>query len=465
MIKINKSDLVWNYAATFLKIGSSILLMPIILHKMSPESVGIWNIFLTISFFLSLVDFGFNVSFTRNITYIFSGVKELKITGYGLANQQLNQVPDFGLLKGLIKAMRSFYLKLAIGIFLLLIILGTYYISYLLKNYHGDHRVIYISWILFIVVNTYNLYTLYYETLLLGKGLIKASKQLIILGQGTYLIVASVLILCGFDLLSIIIGQFCSVVLVRILSYRLFFTKQMLAHLKQAAANNSAAILKTIMPNAIKMGLTSLGGFFVQRSTVLIGSIFLSLEQIGSYGVSLQVINVIAGLAVIYQATYLPKINQLRVAGDTYTLKSLHIKSKFIFIGTFILGCAGIYFVGPWALALLHSKTILVPPNVLMIMFLVAFIENNIIVSSNIILSKNEVPFYKASLVSGALIVVGLMIMFNYSNLGITNLVLVPLIVDLLYQGWKWPLVVVLDLKITLKDYYLFFMSFLKFKV
>ena len=465
MIKINKSDLVWNYAATFLKIGSSILLMPIILHKMSPESVGIWNIFLTISFFLSLVDFGFNVSFTRNITYIFSGVKELKITGHGLVNKQLNQEPDFGLLKGLIKAMRSFYLKLAIGIFLLLISLGTYYISYLLKNYHGDHRVIYISWTLFIVVNTYNLYTLYYETLLLGKGLIKASKQLIILGQGTYLIVASVLILCGVDLLSIIIGQFCSVVLVRILSYRLFFTKQMLAHLKQAAANNSAAILKTIMPNAIKMGLTSLGGFLVQRSTVLIGSIFLSLEQIGSYGVSLQVINVIAGLAVIYQATYLPKINQLRVAGDTYSLKSLHIKSKFIFIGTFILGCAGIYFVGPWALAFLHSKTILVAPNVLMIMFLVAFIENNIIIASNMILSKNEVPFYKASLVSGALIVLGLIIMFNYSNLGIANLVLVPLIVDLLYQGWKWPLVVVLDLKISLKDYYLFFMSLLKFKV
>ena len=173
----------------------------------------------------------------------------------------------------------------------------------------------------------------------------------------------------------------------------------------------------------------------------------------------------IAGLAVIYQATYLPKINQLRVAGDTYSLKSLHIKSKFIFIGIFILGFAGIYFVGPWALALLHSKTIFVAPNVLMIMFLVAFIENNIIIASNIILSKNEVPFYKASLVSGALIVLGLIIMFNYSNLGITNLVLVPLIVDLLYQGWKWPLVVVLDLKITLKDYYLFFMSFLKFKV
>jgi len=463
MIKINRTDLVWNYAATFLKIGSSILLMPIILHKMSPESVGIWNIFLTISFFLSLVDFGFNVSFTRNITYIFSGVKELKITGH--AQVETNQEQDYGLLKGLIQAMRSFYLKLAIGIFLLLLSLGSYYISYLLKNYHGNHFLIYASWTLFILVNTYNLYTLYYETLLLGKGLIKQSKQFIILGQAVYLIIASIFILYGFDLLSIVIGQFCSVVLVRILSYRLFFTKDMMDHLKKAVASSSDHILKTIMPNAIKMGLTSLGGFLVQRSTVLIGSIFLSLEQIGSYGVSLQVINVIAGLAVIYQSTYLPKINQLRVAGDLQNLKQLHLKSKYLFVGTFLIGCASIYFIGPWALQLLHSKTQLVAPHILIIMFLVAFIENNIIVSSNIILSKNEVPFYKASLVSGALIVLGLMIMFKYSSLGIANLVLVPLLVDLLYQAWKWPLVVAIDLKITWSDYYQSFLSLLKHKV
>jgi O-antigen/teichoic acid export membrane protein len=239
----------------------------------------------------------------------------------------------------------------------------------------------------------------------------------------------------------------------------------MLNHLKEAVTSNSQEILKTIMPNAIKMGLTSLGGFLVQRSTVLIGSFFLSLEQIGSYGVSLQVINLIAGLAVIYQSTYLPKINQLRVAGDLQNLKQLHLKSKFLYVGTFLIGSASIYFIGPWALQLLHSKTQLVAPPILIIMFLVAFIENNIIISSNIILSKNEIPFYKASLISGTFIVLALIFMFKYSSLGIANLVIVPLLVDLMYQGWKWPMVVVLDLKITLSDYYQTFMSLLKFKI
>ena len=77
MININNKDLFWNYTATVLKIGSSVLLMPLILNKMSSQSVGIWNIFISISFFLTLVDFGFNASFTRNLTYIFSGANEL----------------------------------------------------------------------------------------------------------------------------------------------------------------------------------------------------------------------------------------------------------------------------------------------------------------------------------------------------------------------------------------------------
>jgi hypothetical protein len=86
-------------------------------------------------------------------------------------------------------------------------------------------------------------------------------------------------------------------------------------------------------------------------------------------------------------------------------------------------------------------------------MFLVAFIENNIILASNIILSKNEVPFYKASLLSGFFIVIGLIFIFKYTDFGILNLVLVPLIIDILYQGWKWPLDVIRDLNITFYDY------------
>ena len=118
--------------------------------------------------------------------------------------------------------------------------------------------------------------------------------------------------------------------------------------------------------------------------------------------------------------------------------------------------------MAPWLLILLKSKTYLVNEFILIMMFLIAFIENNIIMSSNIILSRNVVPFYKASLISGFLIVIFLFLFFQYTHYGILNLVIVPLIIDLFYQGWKWPIAVVKDLNITLQDYQNLFRKALK---
>ncbi|RZK20875.1 MAG: polysaccharide biosynthesis protein, partial [Flavobacterium sp.] len=124
---IGKNDVIWSYIAGFLKIASSALLIPLILKTMPSETVGIWSVFMTITSFASLLDFGFNPSFARNISYIFSGVKTLKVRGFE-SDLVYKESVDFGLLKGVISAMRWVYLRSAIILFLILSTIGTYYI-------------------------------------------------------------------------------------------------------------------------------------------------------------------------------------------------------------------------------------------------------------------------------------------------------------------------------------------------
>ena len=448
MIYINRKDIFWNYTATFFKLFSSLLLIPLILHKMTSNVVGIWNIFLTISSFLALVDFGFNSTFTRNITYIFSGVQQLTATGHETYIDGLGY--NKSLLKGTIKAMQKFYLRLSGVIFIILITFGTIYIRQILKTYTGNHFEIYIAWVLFVLINTYNLYTLYYEALLLGAGLIKRSKQIIIIGQVLYLAAASVLILLGFNLIAIVAAQVLSVITVRYFSYKTIFTPTFNKSISECKENDSKEIFKSIVPNAVKMGLTSLGGFMVQKSAILIGSLFLTLSEIASYGVTVQIINVIATIALIYHTTYLPKITQLRVLGDTHKISVLYIKGKIIYAALFLIGAILFYNVGSYLLHLIKSNTTLVSSTVMIFLLIIAFIENNIIMASNIILTKNEVPFYKASIASGFLIVLFLFLSFKFTQFGILSMVIVPLVVDIAYQGWKWPLDVIKELGITL---------------
>ena len=63
MVNTDKNDVLWNYAATFLKLASQALLLPLILTMMSSEKVGIYVVFITINSFALLLDFGFNSSF------------------------------------------------------------------------------------------------------------------------------------------------------------------------------------------------------------------------------------------------------------------------------------------------------------------------------------------------------------------------------------------------------------------
>ena len=448
---ITKTDVYWNYGATFLRIASSILLLPLILRMMPSETVGIWTIFMTITAFASLLDFGFSSSFTRNVTYVFSGVKSLKINGFETVNSGDFTI-DYGLLKGVISSMKWFYARIAIALFLVLITVGTYYIYSVLHNYKGQQQEVYISWVILCIISTYNLYTLYYDSLLQGKGLVKISKQIIITGQVVYLLIAILLIMAGNGLIAIVSAQASSVLVIRLLSYRSFFTKEIKQNLQAALSRSKKEVLKAITPNAVKIGLTSLGGFMVQRSAIVIGSLYLPLNDIASYGITMQLIGVIASLAGIYTATYQPTIVKMRVENNVNGIKDIFLRGQIVLILTYFTGGLSMLYLGEIALNIIGSKTLLMTFYPILFALILSFEQSNLIIAAGILVTKNEVPFFKASLISGFAIIIGLLVAFNFTNFGLYNMIIVPLIVDLAYQAWKWPVRVIHELNITNQD-------------
>lgn len=449
---INKSDVLWNYGATFLKIASSIIILPLVLKVLPPETVGIWTVFMTITAFANLLDFGFNPSFERNVTYVFSGVKELNKKGYQTVKSSQNVEVDYGLLKALIEAMRWIYLRISLLLFFILMTLGTFYIYNILKNYHGDKQEIYIAWFLLCFVSTYNLFTLYYDTLLQGRGMVKRAKQIVIVGYLIYLLISTLLIIFNFGLIAIVAAQVSSTIVIRFLSYRSFFTYEIKESLKASKARNKKEILKIIYPNSIKIGLTSLGGFTIQKSAMIIGALYLSLEDIASYGITMQLIAVLSSLSGIYLSTFIPKIVHLRVLNNVKEIKKIYLKGEVILVASYIIGGFFLLILGPFVLEIVGSKTLLLSTPLLLLALFLSLVETNLSNAGNILLTKNDVPFFKASLVSGLFVILGLFLSLKYFQFGIYAMFLTPLIVDFAYQAWKWPYEVVKDLEFRFTD-------------
>ena len=446
-MNIGKKDVIWNYVATILQTGVGLILLPFILNTFPQETVAIWTIFTTIMALTSLLDFGFGPSFARNVSYVVSGVTELKPSGYQIVTSENNKI-DYNLFKGLINAMRWFYSRLAILLFLILATAGTYYIYTVLQTYTGDHREVYIAWIILCSINTYSFYTLYYDALLSGKGLIKQAKQIQVLGQGIYLIVAVVMILLHFNLIAIVSAQALSIILRRILSYKTVYTFEFKKALNDAIAKARNDFIKPILPNAVKLGLTSLGFFLVSRSAILIGALYLSLNEIASYGITIQVIGIIYSMAGVYLYTYLPQIAQYRISDNISAIRKIYLRSCGMMLLTFIVCGLALLFLGNWALELIHSKTPLLSQSFIAVALFIYLLETNHGFAGNILVTKNEVPFFKASLFAGCVTLILLFVFFRFTHLGIWSMILAQGIAQGIYQNWKWPMVVVKDLNV-----------------
>jgi len=445
-MEINRKDVIWNYVATFLKIGVGVLLLPFILRMFPQETIAIWTVFSTIIALTSLLDFGFNPSFARNVSYVVSGVKELKTTGYQIVENRDANI-DYGLFKGLINAMRWFYARMALILFILLATAGTYYLYMLLRTYSGNKQEVYIAWIILVFINSYSLYTYYYDSLLQGKGLIKRAKQIEFTGNIIYLCVAIVLIILRFNLIAVVSAQALSILIRRVLSYYTIYTPDFKQALKNITAHAKKEFIKPILPNAVKLGLTGLGSFLVTRSSVLIGSLYLSLDDIASYGITIQIIAIISSVAGVYFATYQPKIAQYRIQNNILAIKKLYLRSCGLMLLTFMVCGLALLFFGDWAMEVIKSKTPLLPNTIIVFALIFALLNNNHAIAGGMILTKNEVPFFYPEIISGIATIILLFVFLQFTNFNIWSLVLAPGLAYAAYQNWKWPVVVFKDLK------------------
>ena len=445
---VGKKDFVWTMLATFFKIGAGVLLFPIILKMLPAETVGVWTIFVTITQLTFIFDFGFNTSFARNVSYVFSGVSLLKRDGYEHVKSSSVDRIDYALLGGTIRAMRYFYSRMAVVLFVLFAVLGTFYVYTLMQDYSGNVGEVYIAWGILVLINSYNLYTLYYEALLNGRGEIKRVHQIILVGNVVYILFAIVLILFGGGLVAIVASQAVSVLLVRFLSKKAFYTSSIIEGLSVADDSNYKDILYAITPNAIKVGLTSLGGFIINKSSLFIGSLFVSLETMGSYGITLQLLVVIGMMAGIVTRVYMPKVFQWRVEERLDLIKQKFYLSSVVMFLVFALSGIVIVLYGDWMLCVLKSNTTLLPTSLLILIFVQHYLEYNHSNAAQYLLSRNEVPFFKASLISAGCVLLLLGVFVVWLDMGMLGMILAPMIVQGVYQNWKWPLEVVRELRI-----------------
>lgn len=77
-IRTSEKDIVWNYIGTALNLGFSFLLLPFMMRYLDDDSLGLWYVFVSIGSIVTILDFGFGPTISRNVAYVWSGARKLK---------------------------------------------------------------------------------------------------------------------------------------------------------------------------------------------------------------------------------------------------------------------------------------------------------------------------------------------------------------------------------------------------
>ena len=450
VISITKKDIIWNYIAIFFNMGAGVIVLPLILHYLSGEEIGLYYLMLTISSMVALIDFGFSPQIGRNITYALSGAK--RVEREGLHDEAIME-PNYRLLSIVIEAAKFVYRRLSIVVLVLMLTLGTCYLHHVTHGFQDVNNSLWI-WIVFSVSNYINIYFIYYRSLLTGSGKIYESSVSIILSKLTYIITCGVLVFCGYGLISVVAANMMAPLVLFAYSHIKFYTPQMKSQLPLDIKREEVRdAISGIWYNAKKLGINSLGSFAILKLNLFFVGLFLPLSVVGSFGILTQVIPTLSGLATALFNSYQPKLSSLQVVHNNEEITKRLSITVVVYWIIMIFGGLAIVLLLPWILDLIGSNAE-VPSMLISISYLIVMtLEGNHSIFAMVIVTANKVPFVKAGLISGMLIGVLIYLSLRFTTLGLLGVVLAQGFVQLAYNNWRWPKYVFEDLHTNLFDF------------
>lgn len=443
-IEIAKKDIVWSYLAKIFSMTSGLMVLPFVLNKLTAEEVGLNYLMLTIGSMVSLLDFGFSPQFGRNITYAFSGVKELSKEGL---DSQSNEMPNYRLVAMVIKSAQFIYRYMSLLVLMIMMTGGTYYIYRVTDGFNQVHNSL-LLWIVYSLSVYFNIYFNYYSGLLTGRGMIYEFSVSTVLAKFCNVILTLVLIFLGWGLMSIVLANFISPFIQLYYSYRKFYNEELKNNLpKDISKEEIRETLKIIWYNAKRLGIVFVGAYIINKLGVFIVGLYLTLDVVGSYGLLTQLGSVLVTSSSVLFVSNMPKFSNYQIKHDKEGLRDLVSSTILMYWLCMVTGSIVLLIWGNDILRLIGSNTSLPSGAICLAYLIVIALENNHSNFSSIIAASNKIPFVKASLISGMFIVLFSFLSLEFTSLGLLGVILAQGLVQLVYNNWKWPKWVLDDLE------------------
>ncbi len=450
-INLTKKDVIWSYIGTIMSMGANLLMLPFLMYFLDEDMLGLWYIFASIGAIATLFDFGFAVTFSRNITYCWSGARQLKEEDVVFVE---NSEPDYKMMKQVLVTCKIIYAILSSIALLLLLIIGTPYIIFISREITSIKHII--AWFIYAIATFLNLYYGYFASFLRGVGAISRANKNTVIARGIQIILMVVLLVLGTGIIGACIAYLAYGTVFRILGKYYFYTYQEIGNkidsIKEKPSKKQIInMLKVVWHNAWRDGMISVCNYFCNQASTIICSIYLPLAQTGVYSMGVQIASAIAQIAGTLYNAYQPELQSAYINNNKEKMRDTMSMIVISFIYLFILGTIVFFIIGIPILRIIKSSAIVSMP-ILLGLCVYQFILKFRNCYTSYFSCTNRIIYMNGFIVSAILCVLFSFISIGIFDFGIWGLIGAQIISQALYNLWKWPIKAHEELELSVKE-------------
>lgn len=444
--KVKNNDIIWTYLAQFANLFAGVISLPILVFYLTPSEINNWMVFITLGSFIILFEFGFQPTFVRNFSYVLSGAQNLIKTGMDLSSDYKQPI-NREVLINLKTSAQKIYRIISLCILFLFLPLSTYYIYVINVSLTSVYNVV-ITYLVFVFGFIFNFYYGYVNSMLIAVGKIALVQKVIVFNRSLFVLISVLMVILGYGLLSVAVANLITMVLGRVILliennkiviYQNLNSEQLVNDVKKNP------ILNTISVNAFKLGATQLGAFFTQRGSILIAAYALSDADSAAYAIAITLVMALFGVSFSAPNAMVPNLSKAAAQNNMDDKVRLLKKAIFWALGTYVMGAIVIMSIAWLNNTYAFFNLEFIAGGQLVLLLMIVLLELNHSVFALFITTNNEVPFVPAALISGTFILLlGFLAVDIY---GIWGLLIAQGIIQLLYNNWKWPWLVISQLR------------------
>lgn len=450
-IELSRKDIVWSYIGTVMSMGANLLMLPFLMYFLDSDMLGLWYVFTSIGAIATLFDFGFAVTFARNITYCWSGAKGLKKEDVYFSN---NTEPDYFLMKQVLATCRVIYGILASAALLLLLTAGTGYIKYVSRELSGIVPVV--AWVIYAVAVVLNLYFGYFTSFLRGVGAIEQTNKSMVYARIVQILVTVVLLASGNGIIGVCVAYLTYGMVFRLLGKKGFYIYRdigaKLANIKESVSSEQIIeMFSVVWHNAWKDGTISICNYFCNQVSTVICSMYLPLSQTGVYSIGVQIASAIAQIASTLYGTCQPELQAAYIGSNIRKMRKTMSLIVMSFVYLFICGTIIFIVVGLPLLKIVKPDAVVSVPVLLGLcgyQFILKFRN----CYTSYFSCTNRIIYLNGFITSAFFCVLLSFIMIGPLQFGVWGLIWAQLISQVIYNVWHWPIIVHKEMNLSVKD-------------